>query len=301
MRNAIVVPFAPMRKQKSTQSSISAPDPKIQSFISGVSTSNLQSSVNTLSAYQTRLSTTTEANQSTSWIQTQFANRGLSVTTNNFRAGYCPNVIATKAGTDTARFVYVGAHADCRASNINSATERAPGADDNAGSVAMLLEFARLLQSTGIRTNRTIVLLTFCGEEQGLYGSQAQATADRNAGRNILGFYNADMIAYRCATNTVLTFDSRSVTQSLTETCRALAGEYTPGYSTGSNSGCCSDNQSYFNQGFPTVSFFECPGTTVVNPNYHRSSDLPNTLDYNQLTVMSKLIMACALTQAEVL
>src|SRR2546427_4996925 len=47
-----------------------------------------------------------------------------------------------------------------------------PGADDNASGTAVVLEIARVLAITGSRPKRSILFLSFAGEEQGLLGSR---------------------------------------------------------------------------------------------------------------------------------
>jgi len=295
--NVVVVPVKPMAPPQPVKSEDSAPNAQIQSLLNQVSQSSLTSFVNTLANYNTRLSTSTDAVQAVDWAATQLRNYGLTVTLQPFRTGYCSNIIAVKQGTANS-LVLIGAHIDSRSTSLTNTSLRAPGADDNGSGAAANLELARLLQATKINLTSTLVLALFCGEEQGLYGSQFMANDYKNKNTNIIGMYNADMIGYRCGSSPTLTFDSRGVNTNLTNTCRAVVPDYLNTYPIGTNSGCCSDNQSFENAGYPSVSFFECPGTTVDNPNYHRSTDLPNTLDYVQLTYFSKALYACALTQA---
>src|SRR2546428_266127 len=47
-----------------------------------------------------------------------------------------------------------------------------PGADDNASGTAVLLEIARVLATTGSTPKRSLLFLSFAGEEQGLLGSR---------------------------------------------------------------------------------------------------------------------------------
>lgn len=47
-----------------------------------------------------------------------------------------------------------------------------PGADDNASGTAVLLEVARALAASGVKPKRTILFISFSGEEQGLLGSR---------------------------------------------------------------------------------------------------------------------------------
>ncbi len=78
------------------------------------------------------------------------------------------NIVAEIPGTDPAlrdELVMLGGHFD--------SWHAATGATDNAaGSVAML-EAIRILQATGLRPKRTVRLVLWTGEEQGLLGSRA--------------------------------------------------------------------------------------------------------------------------------
>ena len=47
-----------------------------------------------------------------------------------------------------------------------------PGADDNASGTAVMLEVALALAKTGARSKRTVLFVSFSGEEQGLVGSR---------------------------------------------------------------------------------------------------------------------------------
>ncbi|WP_177204063.1 M20/M25/M40 family metallo-hydrolase [Sphingobium sp. AP50] len=78
------------------------------------------------------------------------------------------NVVADLPGTDpkaAAQMVLAGAHLDSWASGT--------GALDNASGVASVIEAVRILKAIGLRPRRTIRLVLFGAEEQGLYGSQA--------------------------------------------------------------------------------------------------------------------------------
>lgn len=103
------------------------------------------------------------------------------------------NVIAEIPGTDPAlkdEVVLLGAHLD----SWHSAT----GATDNADASASLIEAMRVLKALGARPRRTIRMALWGGEEEGLLGSKAYATAhyagDANAGaRDKLAVYlNSD-------------------------------------------------------------------------------------------------------------
>lgn len=70
-------------------------------------------------------------------------------------AGRTTNVVARMPGAGTGHPVVVGAHLDT--------VPQAPGAEDNASGVAVLLELARLAAATG--TARPVTFVVFGGEE----------------------------------------------------------------------------------------------------------------------------------------
>lgn len=78
------------------------------------------------------------------------------------------NLVAEIPGSDpklAAQVVLAGAHLDSWASGT--------GALDNASGVAAVLEAARILKQVGFHPRRTIRIVLFGAEEQGLYGSYA--------------------------------------------------------------------------------------------------------------------------------
>ncbi len=82
------------------------------------------------------------------------------------------NVIALLPGTDlqlTHDVIVIGAHRDHFG---RQAGLLFPGADDNASGTAVMLEVARALAKVGIHPKRTILFVSFSGEEQGLVGSR---------------------------------------------------------------------------------------------------------------------------------
>ncbi len=75
------------------------------------------------------------------------------------------NVVAEIPGTDLKdEYVMLGGHMDC--------WHAATGATDNGAGVAVCMEAVRILQTIGIKPRRTIRILLWSGEEQGLLGSR---------------------------------------------------------------------------------------------------------------------------------
>lgn len=82
------------------------------------------------------------------------------------------NVIALLPGTDPRLMqeaIVIGAHRDHFG---RQAGLLFPGADDNASGTAVMLEVARVLAKAGTHPGRTILFISFSGEEQGLAGSR---------------------------------------------------------------------------------------------------------------------------------
>jgi len=67
------------------------------------------------------------------------------------------------------------------------------GAMDNASGVASLVEIARALHESGMRTRRSILFLAVTGEEKGELGSQYFAAHPTIASKNIVADINMDM------------------------------------------------------------------------------------------------------------
>ncbi|MFC3741212.1 M20/M25/M40 family metallo-hydrolase [Paractinoplanes deccanensis] len=86
------------------------------------------------------------------------------------------NVIATLPGSVSPERIYVvTGHYDSRVTDVMNATADAPGADDDASGVAVVMELARVFAKSRIRPEATVVFAAVAGEEQGLYGSDHMA------------------------------------------------------------------------------------------------------------------------------
>lgn len=124
------------------------------------------------------------------------------------------NVIAELRGTLYPESVFViGAHYDCSASRMGSSvwnatwqTIAAPGADDNATGVAIMLESARILANPagGFRPGHTILFAGYGSEESNpAYtgslthaGSRDHAARLVGSGARISGMVSVDMVGY---------------------------------------------------------------------------------------------------------
>jgi hypothetical protein len=103
------------------------------------------------------------------------------------------NVIATlKGNASPERFYVVTGHLDSRVTDVLNFTSDAPGADDDASGVAVVLELARLFAAR--QFPGTLVFATVAGEEEGLYGSTFMATQMKAAGADVQGMFSNDIV-----------------------------------------------------------------------------------------------------------
>jgi hypothetical protein len=103
------------------------------------------------------------------------------------------NVIATLRGSVTPERIYVvTGHYDSRVTDVMDAVKDAPGADDDASGVAVIMELARVLATR--EPESTLVFAAVAGEEQGLYGSDHMAQQYKNAGADIQAMFSNDIV-----------------------------------------------------------------------------------------------------------
>jgi hypothetical protein len=102
------------------------------------------------------------------------------------------DVLGIQTGRDPNRVVIVGAHIDSRVTDVMNAISDAPGANDNASGVALVLEAARALSQW--QFDATIVYAIFSGEEQGLWGATLLADTAKARGWDVTAMLNNDIV-----------------------------------------------------------------------------------------------------------
>lgn len=103
------------------------------------------------------------------------------------------NVVATLPGTETPeRVIVVSGHYDSRVTDVMDATSPAPGANDDASGVAVVVELVRLMASH--KYPCTVVFAAVTGEEQGLYGSTHLAKIMTDAKKDIVAMFTNDIV-----------------------------------------------------------------------------------------------------------
>jgi Zn-dependent M28 family amino/carboxypeptidase len=230
---------------------------------------------------------------------------GLRVTTQSTDDPRFPttNLIAELPGTEhPEEIILVGAHYDAYYQ----------GADDNSSGVAALLEMARL--ASGQRFKRTVRFLGFDLEELGLVGSTryVQSRPDERIVASLI----FDCIGYRDTAPgsqqglpgfplppqgdflaVIANEPSRAQMEELHALGRRLdsvpvIGIVTPGDGSGPASGNLmrSDHAPFWLAGQNAL--FLTDTANFRNPNYHRDTDVPATLDADFLTRVTQLSAA---------
>lgn len=103
------------------------------------------------------------------------------------------NVMAIQRGTgDPNHIIIVAGHIDSRNSDAMDAIGDAPGANDDASGVALVMEAARILSRE--KFSATIVYAALSGEEQGLWGGKLLADTAKARGWNVAAMLNNDIV-----------------------------------------------------------------------------------------------------------
>jgi Peptidase family M28 len=190
------------------------PDPGVRQLIRQIDPGRIQATIQKLVSFGTRHTASSQTDQArgigaaTSWVfgqmqgfaaasggkmtvqQQQFVQ---PVSSNIPVPTTITNVIATLPGTASpARYYVVTGHLDSRVSDVLNFTDDAPGADDDASGVAVILELARLFATH--QFPGTLVFATVAGEEQGLYGSGFMAAQMAAAGNDVQGMFSNDIV-----------------------------------------------------------------------------------------------------------
>ncbi|KIY49479.1 Zn-dependent exopeptidase [Fistulina hepatica ATCC 64428] len=221
------------------------------------------------------------------WLKARFEDTGATCELKDFLIGFAPNVVCRYAAVvESNATVLLSAHYDSRGS---FGSVRAPGANDDGSGAVSLLAIARTIGRKGIKFHANVELVAFAGEEQGLLGSRAYAREMRAAGNNITlmiqerGRFHchADMLAYRSPDEPAQLGLPHSIgTPEVADFVTKVASIYSPELTVGYTTACCSDHQSFHEQGFPSTQVFERAGP-IIDPMYHNSGDLSDRVGYD--------------------
>src|SRR6476660_5358302 len=195
-------------------------DPEITAALMQVSAQRIQTDIEKLVSFQTRLTLSAQDPDSIKaghgigaareWIREEFERYSrdcggcLEVKSDSFteaptaripKPTVITHVYAVLKGTDpegARRIVLVTGHYDSRNSDTFDVSGIAPGANDDASGTAVSLECARVLSK--LKFPATVIFLTVAGEEQGLNGSTHFAKMAKEQGWQLEGVLNNDIV-----------------------------------------------------------------------------------------------------------
>lgn len=219
---AVLLPFA--------AHSQTSPDPRIQQMISEISADSLKSYVYKLSSFETRhsFSSYTDPNRgigaASNWVLSKFrewsaaSNGRMTADLDPFvvpeggriaREITLKNVMATYRGSDPNddRVFVISGHIDTRGSSVMDSTVTAPGANDDASGVALVMELARIMSKQNFPA--TILFVAVSGEEQGLFGAHHLAQRAVDEKWNIVAMLNNDMVGNAVSSETNILDNTR--------------------------------------------------------------------------------------------
>jgi hypothetical protein len=294
---------------------VPAIDPDIDALMSAVSQQNLVAYVQQLESFITR-NTFSETQRddygigaARRWLRNEFEVVGggrLQVRFDDFPLNYGGitsnqrNVIATLPGAGRhPGVIVIMAHYDSRTFDPVDGVGRAPGANDNASGVAILLELARLMSS---RTwNQTIIFAAFTAEEQGTHGSRHFVQRVMLDGMLIDAGLNNDIVGGRPGIPQYLRSFTRlepedSNARHLLRYIDLVSGLYMPTFPVVFQESIdrpdrYSDHMEFLNVGVAAVRFTESVEDFSVQ---HTGQDTSNRLDYNYMRQVTQMNLALA-------
>jgi peptidase M28-like protein/type IX secretion system substrate protein len=266
----------------------------IESLIDNVDPDSIGYVIQSLQDFVTRYAFHDNRKEVAEWIQNRFWEIGVedAVIDSFFYNNYMHyNVVATIPGTlHPDRYVLLGGHHD---SIVHFGPDpnpmiAAPGADDNASSVAATLEIARIMMENDYQPDSSIRFVTFAAEEVGLWGAFYYASVLADEGLDIRMMLNCDMIANNSYSpgEWILDIPMYTGSEYLRDISLVLMDYYTTlnfGYSSSNSSG--SDSYAFFVNGIPVSYYFE----HEFSPHYHSIYDVIDNCDLDYCAQVVRL------------
>lgn len=336
-------------------------DTAISALVGEISTDSIRSNVSTLVSFGTRhsLSDTTSATMgigaSRRWVASklrQYALRNkadIQVAADPFRLVPGPrqpriphpvtmkNVLGTLRGSDPSdsRILLVSGHLDSRNSDVMDSVGLAPGANDDASGVAVVLELARVMSTR--KWPCTIIFMAVQGEEQGLLGARHMAGRLKSQEANLVAMLNNDIVGNSVASETGAKNDrtirvfsemipayetddqtaarmalkaendspSRQLARYIKETAEVYVDDFSVTLSARPDRFLRGGDHTPFNQlGFTAVRFTEFHENflhqhqNIRKENNIQYGDLPEFVDYNYIANVARINLATLATLA---
>ena len=165
----------------------------------------------------------------------------------------------------------------------NDFTQIHNGADDNASGIAALIELAKMLKASKLKSNNYL-FIAFSGEELGLYGSKyftENPSVDLSKSDYMI---NMDMVGRLNDSSKVLTIGGVGTSPSWIPTISSVPNKYFVVKYDSSGTGP-SDHTSFYRKDIPVLFFF-----TGSHRDYHRPTDDADKINYTGEYMIIKYI-----------
>jgi hypothetical protein len=218
------------------------------------------------------------------------------------------NIIGLIEGSDPQlknEYVVIGAHMDhtgtlelgYTCSPGGRADSICNGADDNGSGTVTLLNVAKSLAAMRGSLKRSVLVMWFSGEEEGLLGSRHYVANPAVPLNKHVFMINLDMVGYAktfgdaiAAIGTVTSKWGGAKVRELSRKYTSHKIKFTEKVDGGS------DHAPFMNRGVPGV--FYHTGVSN-NPNYHRTSDHVDRIDFDGMLVAGKLALETVVAASE--
>ena len=303
--------------------------PSIPDLVSQVDAKRLRATVEKLASFQTRNTLSETLNDAAKWLQGEYRSiPGIQSTLFEYvlpKSRRVPEdkkvveVVAWLNGSGSKaksleelrgqRVILIGGHMDSLNLQVDAATGRAPGANDDASGTSAALECARLMAKA--QWSQTVVFVGFSGEEQGLNGSRALAKFAKANGWLLEAVLSNDMVgnsgnnAGQIDKKHVRVFSDEVEINNSRELARFIelsVRRHVKGFGVklvyrADRFGRGGDHTPFSQEGFSAVRFIE------VHEEYtrqHTPDDLPKFMDWTYLANSTKANLAalCELANA---
>lgn len=271
-----------------------------------VSAGELTDTIAALEAFGTRYTGTQGELDARAYLVDRLQQYGYQVEEDGFRFGSraSANVIARKEGAVEPDVVWIfSAHYD---STSQTPQTDAPGADDNASAVAVVLEAARILADQDLRYGVWFVLTG--AEEQGSRGSEPMVEWLDAENVSVRGVMAPDMIAYwPLADGDAFDILGDEESEHLVLQMADIADQLGVAHKTWIHHDYCygDDHTNFQESGFPAITPMDCveahnvPVSGETLPHYHRTSDTLDTLHMPFTTQVAQVMVATLATWGE--
>ncbi len=195
--------------------------------------------------------------------------------------GLLTNVVGLIPGTGPDAII-IGAHRDHFG---RPAGLLFPGADDNASGTAVMLEVARALAKSDLRPQRTILFVSFSGEEHNLLGSRLYVTRPVVSLASTKAMINIDHAGIGNGRLTVgVTGLDKTVAQQAGEPAGLASKLDVFGFFPGG------DHVPFKEAGVPTITIV----SGGVHPHYHQPTDTADTINPDALMTTARYVLSLA-------